>query len=233
MAKPAASPQAPAAAAPRESLACLVVEDHTLIGQLLVGMLRTSPGIGSVMLATSVAAGIAATADEKVDLLILDLKLPDGDGLDVLRGAVKRNGDVACIVLSSMAEELICPQDLAPRVAAVIDKTAAIESLRFEVEAAVRRRLGGLPRARMRDAATLLRPRELEVFERIGKGMSTRAIAESLGITVHTVNTHRKAIVSKLGVVGAELVRLAAIHNTTRTGPFVFDERDAPKRSQG
>jgi len=233
MAKPAASPQAPAAAAPRESLACLVVEDHTLIGQLLVGMLRTSPGIGSVMLATSVAAGIAATADEKVDLLILDLKLPDGDGLDVLRGAVKRNGDVACIVLSSMAEELICPQDLAPRVAAVIDKTAAIESLRFEVEAAVRRRLGGLPRARTRDAATLLRPRELEVFERIGKGMSTRAIAESLGITVHTVNTHRKAIVSKLGVVGAELVRLAAIHNTTRTGPFVFDERDAPKRSQG
>jgi len=233
MAKPAASPQAPAAAAPRESLACLVVEDHTLIGQLLVGMLRTSPGIGSVMLATSVAAGIAATADEKVDLLILDLKLPDGDGLEVLQAAVKWHSDVACIVLSSIAEELICPQDLAPRVAAVIDKTAAIESLRFEVEAAVRRRLGGLPRARMRDAATLLRPRELEVFERIGKGMSTRAIAESLGITVHTVNTHRKAIVSKLGVVGAELVRLAAIHNTTRTGPFVFDERDAPKRSQG
>ena len=233
MAKPAASPQAPAAAAPRESLACLVVEDHTLIGQLLVGMLRTSPGIGSVMLATSVAAGIALAADEKVDLLILDLKLPDGDGLDVLQAAVKWHSDVACIVLSSIAEELICPQDLAPRVAAVIDKTAAIESLRFEVEAAVRRRLGGLPRARTRDAATLLRPRELEVFERIGKGMSTRAIAESLGITVHTVNTHRKAIVSKLGVVGAELVRLAAIHNTTRTGPFVFDERDAPKRSQG
>jgi len=39
--------------------------------------------------------------------------------------------------------------------------------------------------------------------------------------------------VSKLGVVGAELVRLAAIHNTTRTGPVVFAERVAPKRSQG
>jgi DNA-binding NarL/FixJ family response regulator len=167
------------------------------------------------MLATSVAAGVALAADEKVDLLILDLKLPDGDGLDVLRGAVKRNGDVACIVLSSMAEELICPQDLAPRVVVVIDKTAAIESLRFEVEAVVRRRLGGSPRARTRDVAKLLRPRELEVFERIGKGMSTRAIAESLGITAHTVNTHRKAIVSKLGVVGAELVRLATIYNHT------------------
>ena len=72
-AKSADPPQAPAAAAPRESLACLVVEDHTLIGQLLMGMLRTSPGIGSVMLATSVAAGVALAADEKVDLLILDL----------------------------------------------------------------------------------------------------------------------------------------------------------------
>lgn len=233
MAKPAASPQAPAAAAPRESLACLVVEDHTLIGQLLVGMLRTSPGIGSVMLATSVAAGIAATADEKVDLVILDLKLPDGDGLDVLRAAVKWHSDVACIVLSSMAEELICPQDLAPRVVAVIDKTAAIESLRFEVEAVVQRWLGGSPRARTCDVAALLRPRELEVFEQIGKGMTTQQIADSLGISVHTVNPHRKAIVNKLGVVGAELVRLAAIHNTTRTGPVVFAERVAPKRSQG
>lgn len=93
----------------------------------------------------------------------------------------------------------------------------------FEVEAAVRRRLGGLPRARMRDAATQLRPRELEVFERIGKGMTTQQIADSLGISVHTVNTHRKAIVSKLGAVGAELVRLAAIHNTTRTAPVGSD----------
>ena len=62
----------------------------------------------------------------------------------------------------------------------------------------------------------MLRPRELEVFERIGQGMSTRDIATSLGITVHTVNTHRKAIVGRLGVVGAELVRVATIYNQTR-----------------
>ena len=54
------------------------------------------------------------------------------------------------------------------------------------------------------------------MFERIGQGMSTRDIAASLGITVHTVNTHRKAIVGRLGVVGAELVRVATIYNQTR-----------------
>lgn len=45
--------------------------------------------------------------------------------------------------------------------------------------------------------------------------MTTKDIAASLGLTVHTVNTHRKAILSKLAAVGAELVRLATIYNQT------------------
>lgn len=46
--------------------------------------------------------------------------------------------------------------------------------------------------------------------------MTTRDIADAMGITVHTVNSHRKSIVAKLGVVGAELVRLATIYNQAR-----------------
>ena len=60
-----------------------------------------------------------------------------------------------------------------------------------------------------------LRPRELEVFELIDKGLSTREIAATLGISVNTVNTHRREVVAKLGAVGAELVRLATIYNHT------------------
>ena len=53
--------------------------------QLLSGMLRTIPGVELVATATTVAAGQAACDTEAVDLLILDLALPDGNGLEVLR----------------------------------------------------------------------------------------------------------------------------------------------------
>lgn len=214
MVKSPASP--PSAADAGKSLACLVVEDHTLVGQFVVGMLRTLPGIGGVRLEATVADGIAAVTNRRFDLLVLDLILPDGDGLDVLRAAVKQGADVVGIVLSGAAEECRCPTDLVPHVAALLDKTAAVDALRFEVEAAVRRRLGKPPATQPLDPGQVLRPRELEVFERIGQGMSTRDIAAALGITVHTVNTHRKAIVGRLGVVGAELVRVATIYNQTR-----------------
>ena len=199
----------------RRPLACLVVEDHTLIGQLLVGVLRASPGIGRVGLATTVAQAIAEAAASDLDLLILDLKLPDGDGLDVLRAAASRHSDLRCIVLSSTADEFACPADLAEHMTASIDKAGRLDELRTEVEAVVRRHTGGEPKEG-RDPATVLRPREREVFELIGKGMTSRQIAESLGISHATVSTHRNAIACKLGAVGGELVRLATVYNQTR-----------------
>jgi len=200
----------------RPLLRCLVVEDHTLIGQLLVGILRASPGIGDVKLATTAAEAIGDAADHDLDILILDLKLPDRDGLEVLRAVVRWHPDLRCIVLSSVADELACPPELVEHLAAVIDKTAPLEELRLEVEAVVRRRLGGLPEGVSQDPATVLRPREREVFGLIGKGMTSRQIAATLGIRLPTVNTHRQAIASKLGLAGAELVRLATVYNQTR-----------------
>lgn len=204
----------------QKSLTCLMVEDHTLVGQALAGLVRTMPGVGEVLLVTTVVDAITIVAKRDVELLILDLLLPDGNGLDVLQAAVRRHPGVRCLVLSSVADECACPTHLAGNVQAIVDKTAAFEALRHEVEAAVRRQFRGLPEPKQMssDPVKRLRPRELVVFERIGQGMTTKEIATSLGISVHTVNTHRKAIVSKLGVVGAELVRLATIHNQTRPG---------------
>jgi DNA-binding CsgD family transcriptional regulator len=129
---------------------------------------------------------------------------------------MSRHPHLHCIVLSSAADEFACPAELVKHMAASIDKTAPLDELRLEVEEVVRRRLGGRAPAARHDPATVLRPRELEVFERIGQGMTSRQIAESLGISLPTVSTHRQAIASKLGAVGAELVRLATVYNQTR-----------------
>lgn len=211
---------------PKRSLVCLVVEDHTLIAQLLLGLVRSHPGIGTAIATTTVAEALAEVERRAVDLLLLDLKLPDGDGLSVLRAVRGRHPQAACIVLSSAADEFACPTEFAGQVVALIDKTAPLETLRSEVEAVVRRRLGIAGGRAAADPALVLRPRELEVFERIGQGMTTRAIAESLGITMHTVNSHRKAIVSKVGAVGADLVRLATVYNQTRRSAAASSPRD-------
>jgi DNA-binding NarL/FixJ family response regulator len=185
-----------------------------MIGQMLAGMLRTIRGIGSVSLTGTVVEGIEASVRQDVDLLVLDLLLPDGEGLTVLRAAIEYHPRLTCIILSSVADDCVCPKELLPHVAAIVDKAAAIDRLRLLVEKVVQKKLGLHSGVRRPDPSRILSPRELEVFERIGEGMTTREIAESLSITVHTVNSHRKAIVAKLGAVGAELVRLAALYNS-------------------
>lgn len=184
--------------------------------QLLAGMLRTIPGVDLVATAMTVAGGTIACAAETVDLLILDLALPDGDGLEVLRSAAARRPDIDCIVLSSAAGEFACPQQFLGNLRAVIDKTQAYESLQRVMTNLLQFR--GVRRPTERggvDPRHTLRARELEVFELIGQGMRTREIGERLGISRHTVESHRKAIAAKLGASGAELVRMATIHNQT------------------
>lgn len=211
--KKSVPPARPVAASSPQALDCLIVEDHTIVAQLLAGVVRGMAGIGSVFVAGTASGASTVAANGNVDLLLLDLKLPDGDGVDVLRFIARRHPGMQCIVLSSASDEFICPAEHANTVIATIDKTGPLGTLRRAIEEILRRRLGTAPSTDQTGGEKLLRARELEVFVRIGQGMTTRQIAHSMGITVHTVNTHRKAIVAKLGTVGADLVRIATLYN--------------------
>lgn len=201
----------------RGPLCCVVVEDQTMFLQLLVGMLRTVPGIYLATVAQGVREAIQTCRSLPVDLLILDLMLPDGDGLTVLREIATRRPSVECIVLSSAAAEFSCPQSLLKHIRAIVDKTQTYERLSAAIQDVVSDR--GVPtphgRAGSADPREILRPREFEVFELIGQGLKTNEIGTRLGISQNTVETHRKNIASKLKASGAELVRIATIHNQT------------------
>lgn len=181
--------------------------------QLLAGMLRTMPGIDVRASAGSAREAIEVCRTLPVDLLILDLTLPDGHGLDVLRAAVDHRPDLDCIVLSSAAGEFTCPQGLLPNIRALIDKSQAYERLQAVIARIASAR--GIATATTSAPVATLRPRELEVFQLIGQGLKTAEISDRMGISKHTVETHRKNITAKLGASGAELVRLATIHNQT------------------
>ena len=170
--------------------------------QLLVGMLREIDGMEVVATATTASAGIAACLEQRPSLLILDLTLPDQDGVAVAVELARVNPAARLIVLSAAASSFVCDPALDPMLHAVVDKIDACETLAAEI----RELLGDRS-----DADALLTEREEQVLILIGQGLTNGRIAERLGLSVHTVDTHRRNICAKLGMKRGELVRQAAL----------------------
>ncbi|MEX1316291.1 MAG: response regulator transcription factor [Synechococcaceae cyanobacterium] len=190
------------------ALRCVVVEDQVMFLQLLVAVLRTLQGLEVVATAQGVADGIGACAEHRPDLLILDLALPDGDGLAMMGALAEQERAPRVIVLSGQASSFVCPRQLRPMVQAVVDKTRAYDDLRNEVQRLLDPQFEECGEAEARGRLTA---RERQVFALIGKGCTNRVIAEQLGLSLRTVETHRKNITGKVGAKGGELVRLAAL----------------------
>ena len=193
-------------------LNCLLVEDQTLVAELLRGLLQTSPQVGSVRLAHSVQEGCRLIDQMPPDLLILDLGLPDGDGQQVGLHLLKRHPKPRIIVLSAQLHDFHCDPSLLPHIHASVDKTSAYKELTFALNGLNARIAEGSDRASMTQLVHTMSLREQEVFLLIGSGKSSRTIASSLNISLSTVESHRKAISQILGCSGAEMVRLAALH---------------------
>lgn len=193
-----------------QTLRCVVVEDHVLVLQMLCGVLRTVSGIDVVATGTSLRDTNKLAALTDVDLLILDSRLEGEDGFGVLRALAAAQPGLKCIVLTSV--ECICPPDLSDHVIGIVNKADSWESLIAALERTFGDRLkSGLWVLRRKQLVGKLTRREADVFESLGRGLSNKEIASQLGISVQTVETHRKAISKKMGCNGASLIRLATL----------------------
>jgi len=194
-------------------LRTLVVEDQLMFQELLVGMLRSQTSLGDVATAGTAAEGIAACASLRPDLLILDIALPDAEGLTVAKALKVLNPEARVIVLSSHASTFLRPPELRDTICAVIDKARAFEELLQEIAAITGMAYSGqaddgqLPR----EALAQLTQRERQVLERMGRGESNKTMAEELALSVRTVESHRRNIATKLGCSGARLIRIATL----------------------
>ena len=116
---------------------------------------------------------------------------------------------LVAVVLSAQASSFVCPEELEAMLVGVVDKTSTYETLRDVIEAAL---LQETPQdAEPNGPVAALTPRQRQIFSLIGQGLSNKAIAHATGLAVATVETHRKAIASRLNCSGAELVRRAAL----------------------
>jgi len=202
----------------------LLVDDHPIMRHGLAQLIQMEPGLEVCGEAGSAVDGLAAAQKLRPDVAVIDLTLPDKNGLELLKDIHALLPSVKCIVLSMHDENLYAERALKAGARGYIMKEAAAENLIN----ALQRVLGGgiylsdVMASRMLEQVTgqrgkvgssgveQLTDRELEVLELIGKGTPTKLIAERLSISARTVEAHRSHIKEKLSLPdGPALVRYA------------------------
>lgn len=203
----------------------LIVDDHPLVRHGLAELVAAAPDLA--LCGETGAAGEVLPLVERLkpDLVVLDLSLKDGDGLELLRALSEAAPATPVLVSTVHDEALFAERALHAGARGYVNKSEAAETF----IAAVRQVLAGKVHVsealadRMllqaaapesgagMDPASRLSKRELEVFGLIGQGCATRQISERLGLSIKTVETHRASIKRKLNLETAtELTRRAA-----------------------
>ena len=209
----------------------LIVDDHPLLRDGLAKVINQQPDLAVCGEAADARAGLAAAAKLRPDVVIADVTMDEGNGLDLIKDLHLRQPGLPVLVLSMHHENLYAERAVRAGARGYVMKrepvAAVLAALRKVLagqmalsEEIVRRLLDAPARVRKSAAASpaeVLSDRELEVFRLLGQGFGTRQIAEKLRLATSTVESYRAGIKQKLGLARAtELVARAA--------QFVVDE---------
>lgn len=197
----------------------LLIDDHELIRQGLARAFERDEEMTVVGQAGSVAEGVQSFGDLEPDVIVTDLELPDGHGLDVVRQVRSTSDTVGLVVLTMHAgDDQIFAAMEAGASAFVGKDSKATDVVSAARHAAVAPRTflcAGLSAAMMRRATAPAPPklsaREEEVLALLADGMGTGEIAGSLYMSESTAKTHITHIYQKLGAANRAQALVAAM----------------------
>lgn len=190
----------------------LIVDDHPVVRAGLVSYLELQSDLEVVAEAEDLASARRAARATEIDLVLLDLMLPDGDGLELIEELRALPSAPRVLVLTSAVDETRVRRALRAGASGYVLKHAGPAALLDRVRAALRGEVpldpevvrllaeGGADAEP--DPLAELTPREGEVLELIAEGLANREVGARLGIAEKTVKTHATRIFEKLGVEG-------------------------------
>jgi len=201
----------------------LLVDDHPIVRQGLARIIANEPGLEVCGEAETVRGARRAVRSRVPDVVVVDLSLKEGDGIELVKELRAHYPALPLLVLSMHDEAVYAGRLLAAGANGYIMKHAASE----QFIAALRSVLGGATYLSEAGRAALGRPagqagsggsavgslsnRELQILQMVGRGLSSRQAAEALNLSVKTVEAHRLRIKRKLKLrTGAQLVQFAA-----------------------
>jgi DNA-binding NarL/FixJ family response regulator len=201
----------------------LLADDHKLVRAGIRSLLERLPDIEVVAEASDGREALRLIGEHRPQIVLMDIAMPELNGLEATRRVAKTFPDVSVIILSIYSDEEHVYQALLAGASGYLLKGAAIEELELAIRAVAQgesylsplvsksvimeyvRRTGADPRSTKR-----LSPRQTEVLQLIAEGKSMKQIALGLSISVKTVESHRAALMNRIGIHDiAGLVRYA------------------------
>jgi two-component system NarL family response regulator len=199
----------------------ILVEDHRMVREALRDALAKVPDVQVVGEAGDAASALEQTRLLSPDVVVLDIGLPDLNGMEVAARLRDADSHVRIVVLSAYSDKRFVAEMLRSGASAYVTKSAAATELVLAIRAVVAGKgyfsaeiAGALATAAhdrpSSDAAPRLARREREVLRLIADGVRSPQIAERLHIALGTVEAHRRNIMRKLGLrTVAELTKHA------------------------
>jgi DNA-binding NarL/FixJ family response regulator len=197
-----------------DKLRVMVVDDHQMVVQALVVALSREPDIEIVATASSVAGAVEGVSDAKPDVLLIDYYLPDGTGVDAVRGledtAVKtvflssdRSDGAVLAALEAGACGYLVKSEPLDQLVAAVRRAGEGENLLQPGELSAllgRQREQQRREAEQQRVVATLTGREREILRFMAQGLDNRAIAEHLHLALTTVRWYVQVILEKLEV---------------------------------
>ncbi len=206
----------------------VVVDDHTLVRQGIVGLLTSQPDIEVVGQAGDAREAMVVIASVAPDVVLMDIAMPGRSGLDATREIRDRFPAVQVLVVTIHDREDYLFQALRAGAAGYVLKGAEVQDLLEAVRTVQRGEVYLFPSVTKKLVADYLRrsqagedrttydglsDREREILGLIAQGLTTNAIAATLFLSPHTVQSHRDHIMTKLDLHSkAALIKYAIAH---------------------
>ncbi len=203
----------------------LIVDDHPLVRSGLSAVLQSEPNLRICCEAESMTEALQLVEKLTPDLVIIDLSLKDGDGLELVKRLKKKHPRLKMLVCSVFDESLFARRALTAGAMGYISKKEAtkriIEAVRsvlrgefFVSDEMIQQTLQDLAKQGQQphDFLTTLSDREWQVYRLIGSGVSNAQIAEQLHISVKTVENHKETLKKKLNLASAKDLTRHAMH---------------------
>jgi DNA-binding NarL/FixJ family response regulator len=192
----------------------IIVDDHPMVRRGLRDLLADETDLQIIGECSSFSETLDLVEKKKPDLILIDISLEGGSGLELIKQIRARHPDVKMLVISMHEEELFAERALHAGAMGYLNK----KEMSDDIVAAIRQVLSDkiylseqmterMLSRQVRGGTEITTPalggltdRELEIFECIGHGQSTRQIAEERNLSVKTVESHRENIKRKLGL---------------------------------
>lgn len=194
----------------------LLADDHRIVCDALKEALEKEPGVQVVGMAADGRAAVRMTRDLKPDVVILDVTMPELSGIEAAKQIREHSPQTRIIALSMHSDRRYVTGMLTAGASGYLVKDCAFEELALAVRTVSDGRIYLSPRIAggVVDALRLavapgpepggstaeLSAREREVLQLVAEGHKVREIAARLHVSVKTVETHRRQIMSKLGI---------------------------------